>query len=154
VRTFQHGAIYWHAQSGAHELHGSISMLFQDPAARQALGPKTQVLTVMLPPGYAPFEQYNTSGSGPFTDLYSLGATLYYCLLNAERREVAQTMRRRRRRNESPLLSAVGEMADISGLSFESLQGAARKLSCGWRPCAQPTTRSATPSPAAGVSPL
>jgi len=49
---------------------------------------------LMLSPGYAPFEQYNTSGSGPFTDLYALGATLYYCLLNIERRQITLTMSR------------------------------------------------------------
>ena len=50
-------------------------------AARQALGEQTRALTGMVTPGYAPFEQYNSrSKQGPWTDLYSIGATMYHCL--------------------------------------------------------------------------
>ena len=50
-------------------------------AARQALGEQTRALTGMVTPGYAPFEQYNSrSKQGPWTDLYSIGATMYHCI--------------------------------------------------------------------------
>jgi hypothetical protein len=50
-------------------------------AARQALGEQTRALTGMVTPGYAPFEQYNSrTKQGPWTDLYSIGATLYHCI--------------------------------------------------------------------------
>lgn len=48
-------------------------------AARQAIGTKTKTLTSMLSIGYAPFEQYNDAQGkqGPWTDIYSLGASLH-----------------------------------------------------------------------------
>lgn len=54
-------------------------------SARQAIGVATRTLTALVTPGYAPFEQYDTSKSGekkqgPWTDIYSLGATLYRCV--------------------------------------------------------------------------
>ncbi len=50
-------------------------------AARLALGEHTKALTAMVTPGYAPFEQYHTKDrQGPWTDLYSVGATVYHCM--------------------------------------------------------------------------
>jgi len=50
-------------------------------AARQSLGGPTRAVTSMVTPGYAPIEQYNTTGKqGPWTDFYGLGATLYRCV--------------------------------------------------------------------------
>lgn len=53
-------------------------------AARQVLSDKSQSLTAVLKPAYAPIEQYAEAGSvkqGPWTDLYALGATLHFMLL-------------------------------------------------------------------------
>ena len=50
-------------------------------AARQLTIGKTQHLTVMLTPQYAALEQYNPEAKlGAYTDIYALGATLYYLL--------------------------------------------------------------------------
>jgi len=47
-------------------------------AARFAFGEKTRSLSVMLTPGYSPYEQYQRNGKqGPWTDVYACGATLY-----------------------------------------------------------------------------
>ena len=37
-------------------------------------------MTAMLKEGFAPYEQYSGHGQGPWSDLYSLCATIYYCL--------------------------------------------------------------------------
>ncbi|MDP2005652.1 MAG: protein kinase [Rubrivivax sp.] len=54
-------------------------------AARRVISDKSQALTAILKPAYAPIEQYGENGSvrqGPWTDIYALGATLHYLLLN------------------------------------------------------------------------
>jgi len=47
-------------------------------SARQSLG-SSNTLTILIAPGYAPFEQYysDPSAQGPWTDIYGLGATCY-----------------------------------------------------------------------------
>ena len=47
-------------------------------SARQALG-SSHTLTILVAPGYAPFEQYynDSASQGPWTDIYALGATCY-----------------------------------------------------------------------------
>jgi serine/threonine protein kinase len=53
-------------------------------AARRVIGDRTQTLTAILKPAYAPIEQYAEMGSvrqGPWTDLYALGATIHFLLL-------------------------------------------------------------------------
>ncbi|NND67058.1 MAG: SUMF1/EgtB/PvdO family nonheme iron enzyme, partial [Halioglobus sp.] len=51
-------------------------------AARQAIGEHTRSVTGIFTAGYAPVEQYATDAKmqGPWTDLYSIGATLYRCV--------------------------------------------------------------------------
>lgn len=49
--------------------------------AKYIHGKKSQSLSVVLKPGYAPWEQYSTtSKQGAFTDVYALAATFYYIL--------------------------------------------------------------------------
>ncbi|TCL59235.1 parallel beta-helix repeat protein [Hydrogenispora ethanolica] len=47
-------------------------------AARYAVGERSKTVSVLLKPGYAPLEQYQTHGDqGPWTDVYGVAATLY-----------------------------------------------------------------------------
>lgn len=48
-------------------------------AARQALSDRTQNLTALLSPGYAPLEQYfsEKDKQGPWSDIYALAAVMY-----------------------------------------------------------------------------
>ena len=50
-------------------------------AARQLVSEASNSLSVILKPGFAPFEQYQKKGNqGPWTDIYALGATAYYAV--------------------------------------------------------------------------
>jgi serine/threonine protein kinase len=50
-------------------------------SAREFAEGKTTTQTAILTPGYAPIEQYSTrSQRGPYTDIYALGATMYFLL--------------------------------------------------------------------------
>ncbi len=51
-------------------------------AARRVISDRTQTLTAILKPNFAPIEQYAESTQfkqGPWTDLYALGAVVYFC---------------------------------------------------------------------------
>ena len=53
-------------------------MLFR---SRQAIGAASRNLTSLVTPGYAPIEQYSSDGrQGAWSDLYAVGATIYYCM--------------------------------------------------------------------------
>jgi serine/threonine protein kinase len=53
-------------------------------AARQVVGEQSNSLSVILKQGFTPIEQYKKRGNhGPWSDIYSLGATIYYALTGA-----------------------------------------------------------------------
>lgn len=50
-------------------------------AAKQFIGENSQNMSVIIKQGFAPMEQYQTNGKqGTWTDIYALGASIYYAL--------------------------------------------------------------------------
>ncbi len=64
-------------------------------AARFAIGQKSTSLTSIVTPGYAPFEQYDSkSEQGAWTDIYALGAVMYYAVSGHAPNEVVGRLKR------------------------------------------------------------
>jgi serine/threonine protein kinase/HAMP domain-containing protein len=61
---------------------GSL-VLLDFGAARQAVG-QAGAMADVVTPGYAPPEQYDNGAQGPWTDIYSLGATLYWMITDTK----------------------------------------------------------------------
>ncbi|MBU0655161.1 MAG: SEL1-like repeat protein [Gammaproteobacteria bacterium] len=56
-------------------------LLIDFGSARQTLGSRSRSLAIVLSEGYAPTEQYSRNGDlGPWTDIYAIGASLYYAV--------------------------------------------------------------------------
>lgn len=50
-------------------------------SARQVIDERSQSFSAIVKPGFAPLEQYQKNGNqGPWTDIFSLGTTLYFAL--------------------------------------------------------------------------
>jgi serine/threonine protein kinase len=77
----------------------SSPVLLDFGAARFDVGRRSRSVTSIVTPGYAPFEQYENDGSqqGAWTDIYALGAVLYYLIWGikpvAATKRISVTMR-------------------------------------------------------------
>lgn len=58
--------------------HGKVRLLDFGCARESATG--TDTLTIALKHGFAPIEQYTNHGQGPWTDIYALAGTIYFCI--------------------------------------------------------------------------
>lgn len=81
-------------------------------SAREALGQRADTLTTLVSPGYAPFEQYSAKSEeqGPWSDIYSLAATLYRCVTGSAPVEAIERSSSVLQNVPDPLLPA-GEIA-------------------------------------------
>ena len=61
--------------------HEGQAILLDFGSARQMLRERSNSLTAVVTPGFAPWEQYHRKGNqGPWTDVYACAATLYFML--------------------------------------------------------------------------
>lgn len=93
------------------ESDGSF-VLLDFGAARPATGDLPDAPN-MLTPGYAPLEQYTGDNQGPWTDLYAVGATLYWMVCGKRPREAME-----RRRSPQSDVSAEQAGAGRFGADF------------------------------------
>ncbi|MCZ6859855.1 MAG: protein kinase, partial [Alphaproteobacteria bacterium] len=76
-------------------------------AARQAMGQRSQNLTRIFTPGYAPHEQYETSGNqGPWTDIYAIGAVMYVMVADEPLVDALTRLSAQARKQPDPMNSA------------------------------------------------
>lgn len=82
-------------------------------AARFAVGQRSSSLTSIVTPGYAPFEQYDTKSlQGPWTDIYAMGAVMYFLITGGPPQEVVSRIKH----DEMPRATEVGQ--DRFGAEF------------------------------------
>ena len=81
------------------------AVLIDFGAARQVIGARSQNITTILTPGYAPIEQYDRKAEdvGAWSDLYGLGMVAYRCVSGAKDGDLPDAVARARleRKGES-----------------------------------------------------
>jgi len=114
------------------------AVLLDFGAARLVISDRTQSLTAILKPNFAPIEQYGESSQllqGPWTDLYSLAAVLHFCLIG--RAPVPAALRMLH--DELPSLLALGdELTAADGSHYSAAFLAAIDAALAVRPQARP----------------
>ncbi|MEI6986910.1 MAG: serine/threonine-protein kinase, partial [Rhodospirillaceae bacterium] len=102
---------------------GGVAKLLDFGAARQALSGHDQKLSIILKPGYAPFEQYLEDGNqGPWSDVYAIAATFYCVLTGSKPVDALQRIAHDSLRRPSELgvtLPPVLEAAVMKGLAVK-----------------------------------
>ena len=92
-------------------------------AARYSLGDKSRSLDVVLKHGFAPKEQYTRKGKqGPFTDVYSLGATFYYAVTGKRPPDSVERMDEDELVPPSTLGADIGRLPEMAILNALNVQ--------------------------------
>lgn len=92
-------------------------------AARYHYGEKSRSLTAVLTPGYAPWEQYYTRGEqGPWTDVYALAATMYFCITGKTPPDSIERMDKDRLEKPSSLGISIPDYAEAALLKAIALK--------------------------------
>ena len=97
--------------------------LFDFGAARAYLTGYSQNLTTILKQGYAPLEQYQSQGQGPWTDVYGVAATTYHALSGHIPPPAPERIQRDELRPPSSLdvrIPSAAERALLKGLAVKS----------------------------------
>ncbi|MBP3568377.1 MAG: protein kinase [Lachnospiraceae bacterium] len=82
-------------------------------SARQVFAEQSKSLSVILKVGFAPIEQYQSHGKqGPWTDIYALAATMYYCLTGTVPVAAMDRVENDPLKNISELCPEIGKKAD------------------------------------------
>jgi serine/threonine protein kinase len=104
--------------------HDRSPVLLDFGSARRALEEHARNLTGVVTPGYAPIEQYlPNERQGPWTDLYSLGATLFHCATGIAPVGATERIAARNAREPDPFDSQRASLASrFSASLFEALQ--------------------------------
>jgi serine/threonine protein kinase len=94
----------------------------QASVAQQSASPQT----VMVKPGFAPEEQYTQAGDqGPWSDVYSVAASMYFCLTGQTPPDATQRLRQDRLKPLSDYSVTIPPMAEqvlMAALAIKSMQ--------------------------------
>jgi serine/threonine protein kinase len=119
-----HKADVLHRDIGPSNVYRKASgdaLLIDFGAAREAVGTRSQTLSTILTPGYAPIEQYTGDNQGPWTDVYACAGTLYQCLTGRAPPEATERMQNDRLappREIRPEISLGTSLAVMKGLAL------------------------------------
>jgi len=86
-----------------------LPILIDFGAARQQIGGKTQDITSIITPGYAPVEQYSTDAKyqGPWSDIYALAACSFFMITGRKPIPASERSDAQRHRAPDPLPNLV-----------------------------------------------